>query len=107
MAEEEFLLWEDEEARLWLAEVEFLVWVAEEEFLFWVAEEVFRVCVAAEEFLVWVAEEVFLVWVADLESFPEPLWTVADDEEPPRDEEDAEELRVAVPEEFLCWVELL
>ena len=78
MAEEEFLVWEDEEARLWLAE---------------------------EEFLVWVAEEVFLVWVADLESFPELLWTVADDEEPPRDEED--ELRVAVPEEFLCWVELL
>ena len=53
------------------------------------------------------AEEVFLVWVADLELLPELLWTVADDEEPPRDEEDAEELRVAVPEEFLCWVELL
>lgn len=81
--------------------------MAEEEFLFWVAEEEFRVCVAAEEFLVWVAEEVFLVWVADLELLPELLWTVADDEEPPRDEEDAEELRVAVPEEFLCWVELL
>ena len=87
MAEEEFLVWEDEEARLW------------------VAEEEFRVCVAAEEFLVWVAEEEFLVWVADLELLPELLWTVADDEEPPRDEED--ELRVAVPEEFLCWVELL
>lgn len=80
------------------------------------AEEEFRVCVAAEEFLVWVAEdeflvcvaeEEFLVWVADLELLPELLWTVADDEEPPRDEEDAEELRVAVPEEFLCWVELL
>ena len=70
--------------------------MAEEEFLFWVAEEEFRVCVAAEE---------FLVWVADLELLPELLWTVADDEEPPRDDED--ELRVAVPEEFLCWVELL
>lgn len=69
------------------------------------AEEEFRVCVAAEEFLVWVAEEVFLVWVADLELLPELLWTVADDEELPRDEED--ELRVVVPEEFLCWVELL
>ena len=78
MAEDEFLVWEDEEV------------------LFWVAEEEFRVCVAAEE---------FLVWVADLELLPELLWTVADDEEPPRDEED--ELRVAVPEEFLCWVELL
>ena len=87
MAEEEFLVWEDEEV------------------LFWVAEEEFLVCVAAEEFLVWVAEEVFLVWVADLELLPELLWTVADDEEPPRDDED--ELRVAVPEEFLCWVELL
>ena len=53
------------------------------------------------------AEEVFLVWVADLELLPELLWTVADDDEPLRDEEDAEELRVAVPEEFLCWVELL
>ena len=51
------------------------------------------------------AEEVFLVWVADLELLPELLWTVADDDEPPRDDED--ELRVAVPEEFLCWVELL
>ena len=81
-----------------MAEEEFRVCVAEEEFLFWVAED---------EFLVCVAEEVFLVWVADLESFPELLWTVADDEELPRDEEDAEELRVAVPEEFLCWVELL
>ena len=60
------------------------------------AEDEFRVCVAAEE---------FLVWVADLELLPELLWTVADDEEPPRDEED--ELRVVVPEEFLCWVELL
>ena len=73
----------------------------------------FRVCVAEEEFLVWedeearlwLAEDEFLVWVADRESFPELLWTVADDEEPPRDEED--ELRVVVPEEFLCWVELL
>ena len=101
-----FLVWEDEEARLWLAEEEFLVW-EDEEVLFWVAEEEFRVCVAAEEFLVWVAEEVFLVWVADLELLPELLWTVADDDEPLRDEEDAEELRVAVPEEFLCWVELL
>lgn len=89
--------------------------MAEEEFLFWVAEDEFLVCVAEDEFLVWedeevlfwVAEEEFLVCVADLESFPELLWTVADDEEPPRDEEDAEELRVAVPEEFLCWVELL
>lgn len=79
-----------------MAEEEFLVCVAAEEFLVWVAEEEFRV---------WVAEEVFLVWVADLELLPELLWTVADDEEPPRDEED--ELRVAVPEEFLCWVELL
>ena len=70
--------------------------MAEEEFLFWVAEAEFRVCVAEEE---------FLVWVADLELLPELLWTVADDEEPPRDDED--ELRVAVPEEFLCWVELL
>ena len=70
--------------------------MAEEEFLFWVAEEEFRVCVAEEE---------FLVWVADLELLPELLWTVADDEEPPRDDED--ELRVAVTEEFLCWVELL
>ena len=70
--------------------------MAEEEFLFWVAEEQFRDCVAEEE---------FLVWVADLELLPELLWTVADDEEPPRDDED--ELRVAVPEEFLCWVELL
>ena len=95
MAEDEFLVWEDEEVR------------------FWVAEEEFRVCVAAEEFLVWedeearlwLAEDEFLVWVADRESFPELLWTVADDEEPPRDEED--DLRVAVPEEFLCWVELL
>lgn len=69
------------------------------------AEEEFRVCVAAEEFLVCVAEEEFLVWVADLELLPELLWTVADDDEPLRDEED--ELRVAVPEEFLCWVELL
>ena len=98
MAEEEFLVC--------VAEDEFLVW-EDEEVLFWVAEEEFLVCVAAEEFLVWVAEEVFLVWVADLELLPELLWTVADDEEPPRDEEDAEELRVAVPEEFLCWVELL
>lgn len=79
--------------------------MAEEEFRVCVAAEEFLVCVAAEEFLVWVAEEVFLVWVADLELLPELLWTVADDEEPPRDEED--ELRVAVPEEFLCWVELL
>lgn len=79
-----------------MAEEEFRVCVAEEEFLFWVAEEEFRVCVAEEE---------FLVWVADLELLPELLWTVADDEEPPRDDED--ELRVAVPEEFLCWVELL
>ena len=79
-----------------MAEEEFLVCVAAEEFLVWVAEEEFRVCVAAEE---------FLVWVADLELLPELLWTVADDEEPPRDEED--ELRVVVPEEFLCWVELL
>lgn len=70
--------------------------MAEEEFLFWVAEDEFLVCVAEEE---------FLVWVADLELLPELLWTVADDEEPPRDDED--ELRVAVPEEFLCWVELL
>ena len=70
--------------------------MAEEEFLFWVAEDEFLVCVAEEE---------FFVWVADLELLPELLWTVADDEEPPRDEED--ELRVAVPEEFLCWVELL
>lgn len=62
---------------------------------------------AEDEFLVCVAEEEFLVWVADRESFPELLWTVADDEEPLRDEEDVEELRVAVPEEFLCWVELL
>ena len=62
---------------------------------------------AEDEFLVCVAEDEFLVWVADRESFPELLWTVADDEEPLRDEEDAEELRVAVPEEFLCWVELL
>ena len=60
---------------------------------------------AEEEFLFCVAEDEFLVWVADRESFPELLWTVADDEEPPRDEED--ELRVVVPEEFLCWVELL
>ena len=60
-----------------------------------------------EEALLWLAEEEFLVWVADRESFPELLWTVADDDEPLRDEEDAEELRVAVPEEFLCWVELL
>ena len=89
MAEEEFLVC--------VAEDEFLVW-EDEEVLFWVAEEEFRVCVAEEE---------FLVWVADLELLPELLWTVADDEEPPRDEEDAEELRVAVPEEFLCWVELL
>lgn len=79
--------------------------MAEEEFRVCVAEEEFLVCVAEDEFLVCVAEEEFLVWVADLESFPELLWTVADDEEPPRDEED--ELRVAVPEEFLCWVELL
>lgn len=70
--------------------------MAEEEFLFWVAEDEFLVCVAEEE---------FFVWVADLELLPELLWTVADDEEPPRDDED--ELRVAVPEEFLCWVELL
>ena len=69
------------------------------------AEDEFLVCVAEDEFLVWVAEEVFLVWVADLELLPELLWTVADDDEPPRDDED--ELRVAVPEEFLCWVELL
>ena len=69
------------------------------------AEEEFLVWVAAEEFLVWVAAEEFLVWVADLELLPELLWTVADDEEAPRDDED--ELRVAVPEEFLCWVELL
>ena len=89
MAEDEFLVWEDEEV---------LFWVAEEEFLFWVAEDEFLVCVAEDE---------FLVWVADRESFPELLWTVADDDEPLRDEEDAEELRVAVPEEFLCWVELL
>lgn len=80
-----------------MAEEEFLVCVAEEEFLVWEDEEA----------RLWLAEEEFLVWVADLESFPELLWTVADDEEPPRDEEDAEELRVAVPEEFLCWVELL
>ena len=96
MAEDEFLVWEDEEVLFWVAEEEFRVCVAEEEFLFWVAEEEFRVCVAEEE---------FLVWVADLELLPELLWTVADDEEPPRDDED--ELRVAVPEEFLCWVELL
>ena len=87
MAEEEFLVC--------VAEDEFLVW-EDEEVLFWVAEEEFRVCVAEEE---------FLVWVADLELLPELLWTVADDDEPLRDEE--EELRVAVPEEFLCWVELL
>ena len=99
-----FLVWEDEEARLWLAEEEFLVW-EDEEVLFWVAEEEFLFWVAEDEFLVWVAEEVFLVWVADRESFPELLWTVADDDEPLRDDED--ELRVAVPEEFLCWVELL
>ena len=79
--------------------------MAEEEFRVCVAAEEFLVCVAEDEFLVWVAEEVFLVWVADLELLPELLWTVADDEEPPRDDED--ELRVAVPEEFLCWVELL
>ena len=60
---------------------------------------------AEDEFLVCVAEEEFFVWVADLELLPELLWTVADDEEPPRDDED--ELRVVVPEEFLCWVELL
>lgn len=81
--------------------------MAEEEFRVCVAAEEFLVCVAEDEFLVWVAEEVFLVWVADLELLPELLWTVADDDEPLRDEEDAEELRVAVPEEFLCWVELL
>ena len=81
--------------------------MAEEEFRVCVAEEEFLVCVAEDEFLVCVAEEEFLVWGADLESFPELPWTVADHEEPPRDEEDAEELRVAVPEEFLCWVELL
>ena len=78
MAEEEFLVWEDEEARLWVAE---------------------------DGVVVWVAEEVVRVWVGDLESVPELLWTVAEDEDPPRDEED--ELRVVVPEEFLCWVELL
>ena len=96
MAEEEFLVCvAEDEFLVCVAEDEFLVW-EDEEVLFWVAEEEFRVCVAAEE---------FLVWVADLELLPELLWTVADDEEPPRDEED--ELRVAVPEEFLCWVELL
>ncbi len=79
--------------------------MAEEEFRVCVAAEEFLVCVAEDEFLVCVAEEEFLVWVADLEPLPELLWTVADDEEPPRDDED--ELRVAVPEEFLCWVELL
>ena len=98
MAEEEFLFCvAEDEFLVCVAEDEFLVW-EDEEVLFWVAEEEFRVCVAEEE---------FLVWVADLELLPELLWPVADDDEPLRDEEDAEELRVAVPEEFLCWVELL